>query len=114
MAGDHLAYILEVLIGFSSGDCDGNYRGLIWWFFIHTLIGLAVWIEALSCKKKKSLRNIVRVYTLNKIIKATLLFLPPFFIFHKRHISLKFCSQICVSEHFSFAKIIHPPHRVTL
>jgi len=32
------------LVGFSSGDCDGNDRVLIWWFFIHNLIGLAVWI----------------------------------------------------------------------
>ncbi len=34
-----------------------------------------------------------------------------FFYIHKRPVSLKYCSQICVSEHFSFAKIIHPPHR---
>ncbi len=63
------------------------------------------------------------LYRLNKIINATLLFLPPFFMswtfmrlfyVHKRPISLKCCSQIClncVSEHFSFSEIIHPPHR---
>jgi len=30
-----------------------------------------------------------------------------FFYVHKRPNSLKYCSQICVSEHFSFAEIIH-------
>ncbi len=35
------------------------------------------------------------------------------FYVHKRPIFLK-CSQICVSEHFSFAEIIHPPHRCSI
>ncbi len=65
------------------------------------------------------------IYTLNKFINATLLFLPPFFMSWTQrsktfsmYIKGLFLSnivhksvEICVSEHFSFAEIIHPPHR---
>ncbi len=33
---------------------------------------------------------------------------------HKRSISLKYWPQICLNEHFSFAEIIHPPHRCSI
>ncbi len=62
---------------------------------------------------------------LNKIINATILFLPPFFMrwtqsskTFSMYTKCPFLSNIvhksvlnCVSEHFSFAEIIHPPHR---
>ncbi len=65
------------------------------------------------------------VYTLNKIINAILLFLPPFFMswtkiskIFSMYTKGLFLSNIVhksaligVSEHFSFAEIIHPPHR---
>jgi len=96
MAGDHLAYILEVLIGFSSGDCDGNYRGLIWWFFIHTLIGLAVWIEALSCKKKKILEEHCQsLYTEQNYKSNTPVFAPIFHFSQKAYFSQILFTNLC-------------------
>ncbi len=56
------------------------------------------------------------IYTEQKCIFAPIFHelnskIEDFFYVHKRPISLKYCSQICVSEHFSFVGIIHPPHR---
>ncbi len=63
--------------------------------------------------------------TLTKIINATLLFLHPFFMsWTQRSKTFSMYTKglflsnivhksvlICISEHFSFAEIIHPPHR---
>ncbi len=69
--------------------------------------------------------SVPTVYTLTKIIYATLLFLPPLFMSWTQrsktfsmytkglflsNIVHKYV-QICVSEHFSFADIMHPPHK---
>ncbi len=64
------------------------------------------------------------VYTLTKIINAILLFLPPISWAELKDLRLFLCTQKAyfsqilftnlsksVSEHFSFAEIIHPPHR---
>ncbi len=67
----------------------------------------------------------IYIYTLSKIINATILFLPPFFMSWTQRSNTfsmytkgLFLSnivhksvEICVSEHLSFAEIIHPPHR---
>ncbi len=71
----------------------------------------------------------VYITTLKKIINATLLFLLPFFMSWTQrsktfsmytkglflsnivHKSFSKSVSICVSEHFSFKEIIHPPHR---